>query len=154
MSANYNCIITKQQINVPVEIPPFRKGEVLTIPLNLENCGIYSFLNNFQNGRLIENDNDSQLIFDILEKLNLTDSPFMLLHDEEFADYPDSELVVYDKGSIVEGTHFTTGTGEVGNYKTAWSYIGVSDRDYYAVDWYNIAEEDYRLKRNSDHYLC
>ena len=154
MSAYYNCIITKEPIDVPVEIPHFRKGDVLTIPLNFEESLVDTFIDDFQSGKLILNDHDNcRLVFDILKRLNLANSSFIFLHHEEFADCPDTDYAAFDKGKVVEGTYFTTGIGGDGDHEAAWTYIGISEQDYYSVDWYHIAEADYRLNRNSDNYL-
>lgn len=125
MSSHYSCIITKESIDISPEIPHFKIGDVLTIPIDADQDDVESFLKFFRDGKIQvpasfrqESDIDAELDDDddtrpwfygvpenvlvVLQLLGLTFKSFIVLHDADFADMPTDRFEGAFQGGYLE----------------------------------------------------
>ena len=93
MSQDYSFIVTDENLNIPEDIISFKVRNLTTFPLNLEGYVIKSFIENKKNeinNRELDND-ELQIVF-LLEKVELINKKFIIVHTSDWADIPVDEF--------------------------------------------------------------
>ena len=155
MSSAYSCLITKEKIKVPDDIPHFKKGEVITIPIDADNDDVASFIRYFVTNKVsissVLTTDDPIFLDDVfgnpekvlvmIKALNLTFKTFIVIHTADWADMPtDDTQGAFVNGELVAGGYLISIDDErtYGAYYEAFIKL---DIDMEKVDYYRDYED-------------
>jgi hypothetical protein len=149
MGAEYTCIITKEKIKVPVQIPHFVKNEVITIPVNCGGEGSKMFTEHFNNGKLenTENceadENHPQIILMLLESIGLTNKKYLIHFEADWADIPcEGYSAAFDNGNVIKETIWEMYVP--GTLVSAFDFLDINyGKDVHFSHRYYVAKEEY-----------
>ena len=149
MGAEYTCIVTKENITIPVKIPHFIKNKVLTIPIDCGGEAAKNFTEHFKNGKLetpeeLEKDeNHPQIILDLLVNIGLSNKKYLIHYEADWAGMPcDGYLAAFDNGNVITDTVWEFGLD--GTLIGAFDYLDIKyGKDVYLNDRYQFARDEY-----------